>query len=120
MDVSLLQASQKKKSVIENLMQFYIYDFSEYMNLEVEEDGKFAAYPDLDNYWIDEKNKFPYLIAKDGKYVGFALVKLIDTNSRKYFSMAEFFILNKYRSRGIGKSIAFQLFDLHKGQWEVF
>ena len=103
MDFSLLQASPKHKTVIENLMQFYIYDFSEYINLEVGENGQFDPYSDLDNYWIDKSNKFPYIIAKDGKYVGFALVKLNYANSRKYFSIAEFFILRKYRLQGGGK-----------------
>jgi predicted acetyltransferase len=120
MDFSLLLASPKHKTVIENLMQFYIYDFSEYMNLEVGENGQFPPYSDLDNYWTDKGNKFPYIIAKDGKYVGFALIKLNYTNSRTYFSIAEFFILKKYRLQGGGKLIAFQIFNLHKGLWEVF
>ncbi len=28
--------------------------------------------------------------------------------------------MKKYRREGIGKAIAIQIFDLHKGQWEVF
>jgi len=31
-------------------MQFYIYDFSEFVRHDVEEDGLFAAYPLLDEY----------------------------------------------------------------------
>ena len=36
------------------------------------------------------------------------------------FSIAEFFILKKYRRTGIGKGVAKQIFDLHKGDWEVY
>ena len=36
-----------------------------------------------------------------------------------YFSMAEFFIMQKYRREGIGKEAARQLFTLHKGDWQV-
>jgi len=101
-------------------MQFYIYDFSEYLAYDVEANGFFAPYPHLDNYWEEPNTKFPYLISKDNKYVGFVLVKFIQSEQRSYFSIAEFFILKKYRLEGIGKSVAFHIFDLHRGQWEVF
>ena len=119
MNIKLALASIENKNTIENLMQFYIYDFSEYINCDVEENGLFAAYPHLDAYWREE-NRFPYIIAKDEKYVGFVLVRLIDSTNRSYFSIAEFFIMKKYRRQGIGKAVAQQIFDLHKGPWEVF
>jgi len=101
-------------------MQFYIYDFSEYIKLDVEDNGLFTPYPYLDDYWKEVNSKFPYIIKMDGKYVGFVLVKLIESKNSKYFSIAEFFILKKYRRSGIGKAIALQTFNLHRGHWEVY
>src|SRR6478736_6163623 len=75
MNFELIYAAQDYKDVIKNLIQFYIYDFSEYINFDVEEDGLFKAYPDLEAYWKERDNKFPYIIKKDEKYVGFVLVK---------------------------------------------
>ena len=120
MSFVLLQASKEDKTAIENLMQFYIYDFTEFIEYDVEDTGLFAPYPHLEDYWREENNKFPYVIKNDDKYVGFVLVKLIESADRRYFSIAEFFIMKKYRRLGIGKAIAVQVFDLHKGQWEVF
>lgn len=100
-------------------MQFYKYDFSEFVNLDIEQDGLFSAYKNLDDYWTDE-NRFPYIIQQDGKYIGFVLVRYIEANKRGHFSIAEFFVMKKYRRTGIGKTIAYQIFDLHKGRWEVF
>ncbi len=120
MDLTLLQATNDHKIVIENLMQFYIYDFSEYVRYDVEDNGLFAPYPDLNDYWKEDNNKFPYIIKKDDKYVGFVFVKFISSKDRSYFSIAEFFILKKYRHEGIGKAIAIKVFNLHKGQWEVY
>ncbi|MEJ7588193.1 MAG: GNAT family N-acetyltransferase [Ferruginibacter sp.] len=54
------------------------------------------------------------------KYVGFVLVRFIEAKERSYFSVAEFFVMKKYRRAGIGTSIATYVFDLHKGGWEVF
>lgn len=35
------------------------------------------------------------------------------------FSIAEFFILRKYRRQGIAKEAAFKVFDMFKGNWSV-
>ena len=43
MNFELIYASQDYKNVIKNLMQFYIYDFSEYIHYDVEEDGLFKS-----------------------------------------------------------------------------
>jgi predicted acetyltransferase len=120
MNFTLLQASAEYKAVIQNLMQFYIYDFSEFIKYDVEDNGQFAPYPNLNSYWEDVNNKFPYVIKMNDKYIGFVLVKLIEIENRNYFSMAEFFILKNYRRSGLGKSIAMKVFNLHKGNWEVY
>lgn len=120
MNLTLLKATRELAKVLQHLMQFYMYDFSPYTHHDVEENGLFAPYPDLESYWDRDNNKFPYIIKSDEKYVGFALVKFIETEEQKYFSMAEFFILQKYRMAGAGKAIAIQLFSLYRGPWEVF
>lgn len=111
----LVSASREHKEVISNLMQFYMYDFSEYVDMDVAENGLFNAYPGIEGYWEEKSGKFPYLIQKEAQYAGFALVKTVND----YFSIAEFFILKKYRRQGIGGIAATQLFNLHKGEWEV-
>jgi predicted acetyltransferase len=116
----LAPASEEYKPVLENLMQFYMYDFSEFVELDVESDGKFTAYPHLEDYWQEGNSKLPYLVKKEEKFIGFVLVKLIETTEGSYFSIAEFFVMKKYRREGIGKAAAFRIFDLHKGGWEVF
>lgn len=119
MEAQLIKASYQYKEIIQNLMQFYMYDFSEFVELDVEAGGLFEAYKNLDSYWTDEK-RFPYIIQKDKKHIGFVLVRFIETDKRNYFSIAEFFVMKKYRGKGIGKSVVHQIFNLHKGTWEVF
>jgi predicted acetyltransferase len=120
MNFILLKASEGHKIVIQNLMQYYIYDFSEYIKYDVDDNGMFAPYSGLMDYWEGDNGKFPYVIKMNDKYVGFVLVKLINSIDRNYFSIAEFFILKKYRREGIGKAIAVKVFNLHKGRWEVY
>ncbi len=119
MNIKLVEASHIHKDVIKNLMQFYMYDFSEFVDLDVEADSLFAAYKNLNDYWNDE-NRFSYIIQKDEIYIGFVLIRYIEEQQRNHFSIAEFFVMKKYRRKGIGKSIATQIFNSHKGKWEVF
>lgn len=121
MNYELIKASKEEhKEIIKNLMQFYIYDFSEFVKCDVEENGLFEAYPHLEDYWREVNHRFPYVIKQDNKYVGFVFVRFMESEKRKYFSIAEFFIMKKYRKEGIGKAVAKQIFHLHKGEWEVY
>ncbi|UNK20966.1 GNAT family N-acetyltransferase [Paenibacillus sp. N3/727] len=120
MDYKLYLAAKDEKDIFANLMQYYFYDFSEFIDIDVEGDGQFDYYPHLDSYWSETAIRFPYLLKINGKYAGFALVRQIQTEEKTYFSMAEFFIMKKYRRSGVGKQVAKELFDLHPGAWEVF
>jgi predicted acetyltransferase len=119
MKVQIIKASEEYKQVISNLLQFYVYDFSEYTGHDVEPSGLFGIYPDLDKYW-NEEARFPYVIRQDEKYIGFVFVRHINDGERNYFSIAEFFIMRKYRRKGFGRQAAEQVLDLYRGQWEIF
>jgi len=41
--LQLRKASFEDKPIIKNLMQFYMYDFSEFVNIDPENNGLFAA-----------------------------------------------------------------------------
>ena len=56
----------------------------------------------------------------EDKLAGFVLVNECTYFSDNQYSMAEFFILRKYRGRGIGRQVAFDVFDLFCGRWEVY
>jgi len=120
MHLEINKAPGESIVIIKNLMQFYIYDFSEFIESDVKEDGLFDAYPNLEKYWEEKNHRFPYLIKKEENYIGFVLVRLIESKERSHFSIAEFFIMRKYRRRGIGKTVARYIFNLHRGQWEVY
>ena len=118
MNFELIYASKEYKDVINNLMQFYIYDFSEYLGYHVEDNGLYKPYENLDGYWNDENRKFPYIIMKGKKYAGFILIQK-DQSENDFFSIEEFFIMKKYRREGIGKAAAIKLFTLYKGNWQI-
>jgi predicted acetyltransferase len=119
MNVKIQRAALEKKETLKNLMQFYFYDFSEFVEAYVGHDGLFGAYRYLDNYWTED-GRYPYLVEAEGKLAGFVLVREVNEEEKTFWSIAEFFIMKKFRRSGIGKLTAHHIFDQHKGNWEVF
>ncbi|MGK7377296.1 GNAT family N-acetyltransferase [Planococcus sp. 1R117A] len=120
MKIEILQPTIEQRNVLQNLLELYQYDFSEFETEDVNEEGVYG-YKYLDYYWA-VPGHFPFLIKVNGNLAGFALVREInsaDLQCDSYFKISEFFILKKYRKEGIGKQAAFYLFDLFPGEWEV-
>lgn len=108
-----------QKPVLENLLQYYFYDFTEFNSADVTETGKFGDYPYTHLYW-EEEGRYPYFIQFDGKLAGFTLVSQEQSEIKTYFSISEFFVLKKFRRLGVGREAAVTAFSKHRGEWEVF
>lgn len=117
MKVTIQAASESDRSVIRNLMELYLYDFSEFVVMDVNEHGLYE-FPYLDSFWTDD-DKHPYLIRADGQIAGFILIHDIQEGEKSYHDMSEFFVLKRYRKQGVGKQAAFWMFDHHPGEWHV-
>lgn len=109
----------EQKSVLVQLMELYMYDFSLYTDEDVNEYGYFG-YSHIDDYW-NEDGRYPYLIRVNEKIAGFILVRSCCEYNElpNPHSIAEFFIMHKYRRLGVGKFSARKVFDMHKGGWEI-
>jgi predicted acetyltransferase len=116
---SLIPAPLSSKPVLENLMHLYLYDFSEYTHDDVDEQGRFTD-EYLPRYWT-ELERCPFLVTVDGKYAGFVLVRQVSKPGELpvTHSIAEFFIIRKYRRHGVGRDAAWQVFDRFSGRWII-
>lgn len=115
MNVEIVRVQLGQKPILRNLLEFYEYDFSEYTQRDVNSSGTFE-YKYLDYYWM-EANRYPFFIKLKQKYIGFALIRKVIIKKESYYSVAEFFILKKYRRKKHGRNAAFKLFRLFKGKW---
>lgn len=117
--ISLDPASVIERPVLENLFQLYAYDWSAFGWLDVRPDGRFAD-PSLDVYWQGDHHH-PFLIRVDGQLAGFVLVAARSrlTGTTGVFDMAEFFVMRKYRRRGVGFTAASAAFERFTGRWEI-
>lgn len=119
MELRIELVPNERKHVISRLMQFYLYDFTRYLDFDLDKDGVFPSYPGLEAYWNSGNNKFPYVILADGNLAGFALVDRMLRNPEGQFYMTEFFVMQKYRRTGVGTWAAHTLFDMFPGDWKV-
>lgn len=117
MNLNIQLAKYEEKYLLQNMLELLIYDLSEFENRDLNEFGKYG-YCYLDLYWI-EPERFPFILRVNEKLAGFALVNRATYTKSIERTIAEFFILKKYRHQGIGKKLAFYLFDQFPGKWEV-
>jgi predicted acetyltransferase len=118
MEIEVIQAGIEDKPILQRMMELYQYDFSEFEDTDLDGHGMFG-YAYLDHYWV-EVNRWPYLVRVDGKLAGFVLVSQHTFIAQDGRSISEFFILRKYRLKGVGSQVARWIFDHHPGKWEVF
>jgi predicted acetyltransferase len=122
MTVIVSRALRAQEITIQNLLQLYTHDFSEFWagtsKGDLLPDGRFAAYP-LNDYWT-QRDWSAALIHSNAVLAGFVLI-----NDRAHsgqpieHNMAEFFILRKHRGQGVGRLAAGIVFSQHPGSWEV-
>lgn len=117
MEIEVTQASLDDKPILQRMMEFYQYDFSEYDDNDLDLNGIYG-YPWLDHYWW-EQGRHAFIVRVDGKLAGFVLVNQFTYLSNSEWSIAEFFIMRKYRRKDVGKTAAFFIFDMFRGIWEV-
>ena len=115
--VSVVRATQDDLTFVKNLVPYYVYDMSEYMGWDPNDEGRYDGCDDLPDYWR-KPDHHPYLIQADGKVTGFALVRPYRGEPARN-EIGEFFVLRKYRGHGVGRSSAYWLFDTHPGKWLV-
>jgi predicted acetyltransferase len=117
--IKVSRAAPEQKNLVTNLMQFYLYDFTEFISVERDADGLFC-YPYLNHYW-QEPDRHPFLISVNAEPAGFALVRemLNPETNEIAFDMAEFFVMKMFRRQNIGIEAVQTLCDSMQGTWLV-
>ena len=117
--VELVPATPDQEPVLANLLELYAHDFSEFHEIELGPDGRFG-YPHLPLYWR-ETDRRPFLVRVDGKLAGLVLLKKGSklSGDETAWDMAEFFVVRRYRRRGIGTRVAHEVWRQVPGRWEV-
>ncbi|HEY6722398.1 MAG TPA: GNAT family N-acetyltransferase [Polyangiaceae bacterium] len=119
--VVLTPATPSDGVLLSNLLELYIHDLSDiFTQLELGPDGRFG-YPRLPLYFSEPDRRLAYLIRYGSRIAGFALVmrgspavEEVDVHD-----IAEFFVMRRYRRRGVGRRAATLLWQQLPGKWTV-
>lgn len=113
--VSIRLAGEEDRSTIESLIQLYLYDMTEFFHFPIGLDGRYD-YGFLDRFW-----RRPYLISCERELAGFLLVihesPVTGTQDRNF--IAEFFVLNAYRGKGVGAQAFRDVVGANPGPWQI-
>jgi predicted acetyltransferase len=116
---SLLRASVPDDvSRIENMMQFYAYDFSEWLPLQFSDSGLYPLRP-KEAYFAHPATK-AFNIIVDGDTAGFACIDNEDCDVDTAYNLGYFFIARGYRGQGLGMAVIKEILRQFKGRWQIF
>lgn len=113
MHLELSPLKFRDKQVLRNLMELNMHDQSEFDGYNINEHGLYD-YRYIDHYHTDDARK-AFFVRADGRLAGFVLLRCEATHT----SLAEFFIMRKYRHQGVGQRVAERIFELFPGRWHV-
>lgn len=118
MNIEIVPVGIEEKEILRNLLEKYDYEFSKYDNRDVNKLGLYG-YKYLDNYWTEE-NRHAFFVLVDKNLAGFVMINNFpESREETDYSMSEFFIMHKYRRRGVGSYVAKKVFDMFKGKWQL-
>jgi predicted acetyltransferase len=119
--VSLDPATAADATLLSNLLELYIHDLSAvFTDVALGPDGRFG-YPHLPRYWAEPDRRFAFIIRSNGEVAGFVLATRGSpvADDPDVLDVAEFFVLRRYRSHGVGRRAALLLWHQLPGTWTV-
>ena len=118
MNITISMVSKDEEEILKNLLEKYNYEFSLYEDTDVNNIGLYG-YKYLDHYWTED-GRVAYFIKVNNKLAGFFMIRdQQDNKSEKIHTIAEFFVMYKYRKIGIGTYAMEYIFKNFKGKWQI-
>lgn len=107
---------------IENMMQFYSYDFSEWLPLSpalsLGQNGLSTIRPKA-TYWARPTTQ-GFIIKVDGEVAGFVTVDDEVNYPELDHNMGYFFVARRFRGKGVAKQALGLLLPRFVGRWQIF
>jgi len=120
-ELTLHTLGPEDSELLGNLLELYIHDLSAiYPRVELDARGRFG-YPPLPAYLSGRSDRFAFSIRCDGRVAGFALAQRGSpvADDPNVLDVAEFFVLKRFRQRGVGRAAAALLWERLPGTWTI-
>lgn len=117
MNCEIIDVKEEDKDKLFRLLQYALYDGSQYIDNNINEDCIFE-YDWFDNYFTDD-DRDAYFIKNGDNYIGMVMVNENLKFNEDGKCISEILIMPKYRRNHLGKKVAYEVFEKFKGDWEV-
>ena len=118
MEVSLVKIDKDDRNILENLFHYYVYEMSGFLALGPNQDGHFGFNKSqFDIYWESESH-IPYFIYVNQELAGFVLIRKYPSDLSSN-DIDQFFVLRKFKGKGIGKKAFKLVTELISGKWQI-
>jgi predicted acetyltransferase len=117
--IQLSSATVDDHPALSNLYQLYIHDFTDFVDRELGDDGRFSYNP-FPPYW-SEPSRFPFLVRVVASWLDLLLVKKGSdfSGDAEVWDMADFFVVRGARGHGVGYQVAEEIWRRFPGPWGV-
>ena len=115
-DCEIRLAEGADAALISNMLELYQYELSDIWDQDLDDSGRYGY--DLDRFLRGE-SRFAYLLTVEGSPAGFALVGTRPVTKESGYWMDQFFVMKKYRRRGLASQLASTVIAKHPGEWEI-
>jgi predicted acetyltransferase len=102
---------------VQRMLELYQHDLSDIWDQDLDAHGEYGY--SLDRFWSNSNECHAYVATVADRYAGFALVDKAAKVGADAYWMDQFFVLKKYRGRGIGRHLALAVLAALPGQWEI-
>ena len=115
-EIEITRVSPGDRLPVFRMLELYQHDLSDIWDQDLDVHGEYGY--ELDRFWQREE-AWPYVFRVAGSLAGFALVDKRVLIAGDDFWLDQFFVLKKYRRRGVGGHAAAAVFNQHTGRWQV-
>ena len=118
----LIPATLADYPIIQNMARFYLYDMARYCasishEWNIPKDGLYECF-DFQKYFTDSTRK-AFLIKVGDALAGFVLLDKNGKSKDIDWNIGEFFILAQFQGKGLAEHVAYEIWHMFPGIWEV-
>ena len=119
MNIILDRVKEEEKDILYRLLEYSLFEESLNDGNEMNDEAIFE-YKYFASYFTEnDRDAFFVREQETNKLLGFVMINTYMQKRSSGHSIAEFMIIPKYRRNKIGKKVAFDCFNMYKGNWEV-
>ncbi|MGC5775213.1 GNAT family N-acetyltransferase [Paenibacillus pabuli] len=122
MNLSIDHVENEEREWLKNFLAYYLHDLSEFAaEISPKEEGLFEF--DVMDLFLEKRGKGldAFFIKLDGAPIGFVLLQSGEYSNQEFadYVLNSFFILRKYRRKGIGSLASKMFFEMYPGRYTL-